>query len=214
MVPFAVRDTATFAKGPTGSVHGNGTANGNLIVTDVTITAFGTYDGLTLTGPSGTPIALGPIASQLPLDINAQTDKPNGCDPHGLEMPTAASQSGAGAQASIVDFLSQFSSASQKADVAFLAGALDPAVLARYGRDQCTTDLSAVPADPSANLTFKAITSGPEPYTYTSDAQSTVVPNTYTVAVSRTANGTTTDSSLHLSIDPAGSVHWFTDCTH
>ena len=213
--PRAGDYTATFAKGPTGTVHGTGTANGNLVVADVTITAFGTYDGLTLTGPGGAPVALGPIAAQVPLVINAQTDRPNGCDPHALVMPqTGPTTAGTDAQAAIASFLSQFGRASQTADVGFLVGALDPAVLARYSRDQCTADISAVGGDPTAAFTLKSVTSGPEPFTYTSDGQSTVVPDTYTVEVSRTANGATTDSTLHLSVDAGGGVHWFTDCTH
>jgi hypothetical protein len=81
--------TATFAQGPTGPVSGQGTASGNLVETEVTIVAFGTYDELTITAPDGTPIALGPIASQLPLVIDAEHDEPNGCDGRALTMPAA-----------------------------------------------------------------------------------------------------------------------------
>ena len=206
--------TATFATGPTGAVQGVGTAAGNLVVANVTIRAFGAYDGLTLTGPDGAPIALGPIASQLPLDINAQTDKPNGCDPSSLTMPQSGAGSADSDHAAISAFLPQFSHAMQIADVDFLTRSLDPAVLGRYGESQCRADIAAVPADPTANFVLKGFTSGPEPFTYTSDGQSAVVSNTYDVAVSRTATGSTADSSLHLSVDASGAVHWFTDCTH
>ena len=213
--PNAGTYTATFAKGPTGSVSGTGAASENLVVTDVRIRAFGVYDGLTITGPDGAPIALGPIASQLPLDINAQTDKPNGCDPTTLKMPAAPASSGGpeADHAAIEAFLPAFAHATQVGDVDFLTNALDPAVLARYGKPQCAADLGAVPADATANFVLRAFTSGPEPFTYSSDGQSVVVQNTYSVAVSRTANGVTSDSDIHLSVDSSG-AHWFTDCTH
>jgi hypothetical protein len=130
-----------------------------------------------------------------------------------MPAPTAAGTADA-EHAAITTFLPQFSNAMQTADTVFLASALDPAVVARYGEAQCRSDLAAVAADPTANFAVKDFGSGPQPYTYTSDGQSTAVPNTYTLAVIRTANGVTQDSTLHLSVDSSGSVHWFTDCTH
>jgi len=206
--------TATFASGPTGLVTGTGAANGNLVVTDVTITAFGTYDDLTLRAPGGAPVDIGQLASQLPLDINAQTDKPNGCEPTALAMPSSGARTTDADHAAISAFLPRFSQSMQTGDAAFLTSALDPAVLARYGEAQCRSDVGAVATDPTANVVLKGFASGPEPFTYASDGQSTVVPNSYTVAVTRTANGAAQDTTLHLSVDTAGAVHWFTDCTH
>jgi hypothetical protein len=206
--------TAVFAQGPTGSVTGTGEATGNLVETSVTINAFGSYDGLTITAPDGTPIALGPIASQLPLEINAETDKPNGCDGAALVMPAAGAHPVGDDRAAIEAFLPVFSDASRTRDIGKLVSMLDPAVIGRYGAAQCTADLGAVAADPTAAFAFKDITSGPETFTYASDGQTTDVANTYTVAVSRTANGTPADASIHLSVSPTGTVGWFTDCTH
>jgi hypothetical protein len=206
--------TATFAKGPTGVVRGTGTADGNLVVADVRIAAFGTYDGLAISGPDGAPIALGPLAAEVPLDINAQTDKPNGCDPSALHLPSPAAAGSVDADhAAIEAFVPQFSHAVQVRDVSFLVNALDPAVLQRYTRDQCTAQLSSVPADPTADFTVHAFEAGPEPFTYASDGQSTVVQRTYAVSVAHTASGVTTATTIHLSVDEGGGVHWFTDCT-
>jgi hypothetical protein len=213
--PQAGSYTATFAKGPTGSVSGEGSASGNLVETAVTISAFGTYDGLTITAPDGSPIALGPIASQLPLVINAETDKPNGCDGGALVMPAASTGDPVTRDhAAIEAFLPTFSDASRARDVEQLVHMLDPAVLERYSAAQCTADLGAVAAEPTAAFAFERFTSGPEPFTYASDGPSTVIANTYTVAVSRTSNGTTADASIHLSVSDSGTVGWFTDCTH
>ena len=216
--PLPGKYTATFASGPTGAVSGSGEAKlgTNLVETAVTITAFGTYDGLTITSPDGTPIAIGPIATQLPLVINEQTDKPNGCDGSALTMPAAppARDSVARDHAAIEAFLPRFSEASRDRDLAQLVAMLDPAVLTRYSEAQCTADLDVVESDPTAAFVFKGFTSGPEPFTYTSDGRSTIVPNTYVVAVTQTSGDTTTETSIHLSVDPTGNVGWFTDCTH
>ncbi len=40
----------------------------------------------------------------------------------------------------------------------------------------------------------------------------TIVDNTYTIAIARTANGASSDGAIHLSVH-AGKVGWFTDCT-
>jgi hypothetical protein len=206
--------TATFAQGPTGPVTGTGAASGNLVETAVTISAFGTYDGLSITAPDGTQIALGPIASQLPLVINAETDKPNGCDGAALVMPAGTGDPVARDHGAIEAFLPTFSDATRSNNAEQLVRMLDPAVLERYSAEQCLADLQAIQADPSAAFVFKSFTSGPEPFTYASDGQSTVVDNTYTVSVSRTENGTTADAPIHLSVSPSGTVGWFTDCTH
>jgi len=88
--------SATFAKSPSGPLSGSGTAiNGrNPVTVPMRAVAFGTYDALGITGPDGSTIALGRLAGQLPLLLNAETDKPNGCDPAALLMPTQQALAG------------------------------------------------------------------------------------------------------------------------
>jgi len=87
---------AVFAKSPSGALTGTGTAanGGNPVTVPMRAVAFGTYDALTITAPDGSTIALGPLAGQLPLLLNAETDKPNGCDPAALLMPTQQALAG------------------------------------------------------------------------------------------------------------------------
>src|SRR5262249_12236037 len=81
--------TATFAQGPTGPVTGQGVlapiGRGEI---DVRITQFGTYQGLTMTGPGGVSVAPGPFAAMLPLVVTSQ---PKDCDPRTLTVPGSSS---------------------------------------------------------------------------------------------------------------------------
>lgn len=85
-----------FRVAPGGSLAGSGTAtNGrNPIVVPMRATSFGTYDRLVLLAPSGMELALGPLSAQLPLDLNAQTDVRNACDPAHLVAPTQQALAG------------------------------------------------------------------------------------------------------------------------
>ena len=80
---------AAFAESPSGRLSGSGMATngGNPIVVPMRATAFGTYDKLSITAPDGKPVKLGTLAGQLPLELNAATDKPNGCSPSKLNAP-------------------------------------------------------------------------------------------------------------------------------
>ncbi len=129
------------------------------------------YDQLTLKNPDGTPIDLGSITTGLPLDINAETDKPNDCDPTKLQPPPAplpdggssGSDTSGGSTGSssgsaidvdhqaVVQFLPQFEHAIQVDDVSFLVDALDPAVTQRYTVDQCSSAFKATKPDPTAS---------------------------------------------------------------
>lgn len=80
---------AAFAESPSGRLSGSGIAvdGQNPILIPMRATAFGKYDKLSITAPDGKPVKLGPLAGQLPLELNASTDKPNGCSPSKLKAP-------------------------------------------------------------------------------------------------------------------------------
>jgi hypothetical protein len=96
MNPMPGGYSAVFAKGPSGALTGTGSAvnGGNPVTVPMRAVAFGTYDALGITAPDGSTIALGPLADQLPLLLNAETDKPNGCDPAALLIPTQQALAG------------------------------------------------------------------------------------------------------------------------
>lgn len=79
-----------FLVAPGGGLQGSGAAtNGaNPIVVPMRATAFGVYDKLVVIAPNGAEVDVGPIRQQLPLDLNAQTDVRNACDPSKLMAPT------------------------------------------------------------------------------------------------------------------------------
>ncbi|HYN70333.1 MAG TPA: hypothetical protein VEX41_09000 [Candidatus Eisenbacteria bacterium] len=94
--PQAGQYAATFAQSPSGPLSGSGTATngGNPVAVPMRAFLFGTYDALAITAPDGSPVALGPLAAQLPLPINAETNQPNGCDPAALQVPTQQALAG------------------------------------------------------------------------------------------------------------------------
>ncbi len=81
---------AAFSQSPTGLLSGTGTASDgkNPVVVPMRATAFGTYGGLSIETPDGRPVKLGPLAAALPLELNAETDRPTGCTPSALDTPT------------------------------------------------------------------------------------------------------------------------------
>ena len=221
--------TATIQQAPDGPVSGTGTQYqpGSSVITFVIpITKFGTYNQLVITGPDGTPIDFSKVTTGFPFEVNAETNKPNDCNPDKLQAPPAATNANASTDSNassgvapvdldhraIAAFLPQFEHAVQVNDSAFLAAALDPAVIARYGAEQCDQIFAASKPDPTARFTFSAFTAGPEPFPYAGDGMTTLVQNTYNVAVARTADGVNSDGAIHLSVHD-GKVGWFTDCT-
>jgi hypothetical protein len=107
-------------------------------------------------------------------------------------------------------FLEQLAAAFRAGDVEFKMARLHPAVIERFGEDTCQTYLSSLPADPTAAFVVHSV-SEPADYAWTTQDQTTNVPDTLTVAVTRTANGTAQEATIHLTaVD--GELRWYTDC--
>ncbi len=189
---------ATFGESPSGPLMGTGTAtNGaNPIVIPITATAFGTYDQLSITAPDGSPVQSGPLTQQLPLSLNASTDTPNGCNPAALKTPlpgTAASRADVQAVTSFLDGLAHDVATG---NVDHELATLNPAVIQRYGTDECRSFLATL-TDATAAFTVKEVT-GPEPFDYAGSGLTTTVPNTFYVDVTATSHGQEVDQTVHV----------------
>jgi hypothetical protein len=106
-------------------------------------------------------------------------------------------------------FLDAFSAAVTNRDGAFLANRLHPAVITRYGKAACDTYTSGGLTPVQFVVTN---VKPPTTYEWTTDGQTTNVPDTNEVAVRQTAGGTTQERVIHIAfIDHLW--RWFTDCT-
>jgi len=204
--------SASFTQSPSGPLFGTGTAsNGtNPIVIPITATAFGTYGQLSVTAPDGKPVQPGPLTQQVPLTLNASTDKPNRCNPAALKTPLPGPTARSSDVKAVTRFLDVLANDIATGNVGHELATLNPAVIQRYGADQCRS-LFAASTDPTAAFKIKEVT-GPIQYDYTSDGLTTTVPNTFFVDATRTVQGQPQDQTLHVAKDNNGSLSWFTAC--
>jgi hypothetical protein len=94
-------------------------------------------------------------------------------------------------------------------DSTFLSSRLHPAVITRYGKAACDAYTSSGLTPVQFVVTE---VKPPSSYAWTTDGQTTNVPDTNEVSVRQTAGGTTGDRSIHIArVD--GTWRWFTDCT-
>ncbi|HEV8544721.1 MAG TPA: hypothetical protein VGQ64_00380 [Candidatus Limnocylindrales bacterium] len=97
-----------------------------------------------------------------------------------------------------------------------LLDALDPAVIARYGRDACRSHLTSFPPDPTYSIVVNGV-ADPAPWDYASDGKATTIGDAVAVDTVVTGGGTgsATPSSatrtLHFHVVD-GVVRWFIDC--
>jgi len=203
---------AVFGQTPSGSLRGTGSSAGgaNPVVVPVTATMFGSYSQLSVTAPDGSPVQVGPLGMQLPLTLDASTDKPNGCEPAALKTPIpGAAVTGASIQA-VGGFLATLAHDIASGNVGDELAKLNPVVVDRYGASQCRSWLSTLD-DPTAAFTVKAV-SGPYAYDYDSNGLSRMVFTTYYVDATRIVKGQPVDQVVHVAKSSSGSLSWFTAC--
>jgi hypothetical protein len=106
-------------------------------------------------------------------------------------------------------FLDKLSAAIANRDGAFLSSRLHPTVIMRYGKTACDTYTSSALTPVQFVVTDVR---PPSTYAWTTDGQTTNVPDTNDVVVRLTSGGTTEERTIHLArVD--GTWRWFTDCT-
>jgi hypothetical protein len=104
-------------------------------------------------------------------------------------------------------FVNDLGEALQAGDEVFLFDRLHPAVLDRYGEEQCRAYLETKEI-PDLVLEFRDV-GGPEPWDWTLDDVTTSFAEAYTVTLYNSQAGG--EEELHLVV-VGGELRWFTDC--
>jgi hypothetical protein len=126
---------------------------------------------------------------------------------------SSASGSGSGggskAKSEVKKFLNELDAAVRSGDVELRLARLNPAVIARYGEQQCR-DFLAGQQDPTRRDRVKKV-GKPESYEYASDKQSATVADALPVQVRATIKGKKGDRNIHLA-RVNGQLTYFIDC--
>lgn len=121
--------------------------------------------------------------------------------------PSSAGPLSTGTGESAEAFVTAFSTALSTGDAKFLLNRLNPAVIERYGSQTCARYLRTFPRTTLAFVKAHA----PQTYAWVTDGQSIDVPNTVTVDVDYTRDGSTSQQSVHIA-EVDGRFTWFADC--
>lgn len=114
-------------------------------------------------------------------------------------------------KAEVQKFLDQLDEAVRKGDTDFRVAHLHPAVIERYGEQQCRDFLAAPQAqDPSRKDKVERVDK-PEPFEFTTDDGAVPVPDAQLVLVSETFQNKTTTRELHVA-RVNGDYRYFIDC--
>jgi hypothetical protein len=107
-------------------------------------------------------------------------------------------------------FLNQLDTAVRQGNIEFRVARLNPAVIERYGEQQCRDFLSGQPADTTRRDRVKRV-GKPEAFEYDTDNLSVTIPDAISVAVRETRMGKKADRNLHLA-RVNGELTYFVDC--
>ena len=116
---------------------------------------------------------------------------------------------GSKAKSEVKKFLNELDAAVRSGDVDARMARLNPAVIARYGEQQCR-DFLAGQQDATRKDKVKKV-GKPESYEYASDNQSATVPDALPVQVRATIKGKKGDRNIHLA-RVNGQLTYFIDC--
>jgi hypothetical protein len=107
-------------------------------------------------------------------------------------------------------FLNQLDKAVRERNIDLRVASLNPAVIERYGEQQCRDFLASQPADKTRRDRVKRV-GKPESFEYDTDKLSVTIPDAIPVLVRETRLGKKSDRDLHLA--PAnGGLTYFIDC--
>jgi hypothetical protein len=114
--------------------------------------------------------------------------------------------------AEVQKFLDQLDEAVRKNDTDFRVARLHPAVIERYGEEQCRDFIAGPQAgrDPSRNDKVERV-DDPEPFDFTTDDGAVPIPDAQLVLVKETFKEKTSTRELHVAkVD--GEFRYFIDC--
>ena len=107
-------------------------------------------------------------------------------------------------------FLDQLAAAVRAGVVAFQLDRLHPAVIDRYGMDQCRADI-ATRTDPTRRYVVKSVSPATRPYDYASDGENVTIAEAITVEADVADHGQTQPVTVHLA-KSNGRYAYFSDC--
>jgi hypothetical protein len=107
-------------------------------------------------------------------------------------------------------FLDALATAVRAGDVAFQLDRLHPAVIDRYGTDQCRANI-ATRTDPSRHYVVKSVSPAGRPYDYASDGKTVTIAAAITVEADVVDHGQTQPVTVHLA-KADGRYAYFSDC--
>jgi len=113
------------------------------------------------------------------------------------------------ATAEVKKFLNEIDAAARAGDVNFRLARLNPAVIARYGEQQCRDFLAGQQDTTRKDKVTKV--GKPETFEYATDKQSTNIPDALPVQVRETNKGKKGDRNIHLA-RVNGQLTYFIDC--
>jgi hypothetical protein len=116
---------------------------------------------------------------------------------------------GSKAKSEVKKFLNELDAAVRSGDVDLRLARLNPAVITRYGEQQCR-DFLAGQQDATRKDMVKKV-GKPESYEYTSDKQSATIADALPVQVRATIKGKKGDRNIHLA-RVNGQLTYFIDC--
>jgi hypothetical protein len=116
---------------------------------------------------------------------------------------------GSKAKAEVQKFLNELDAAVRSGDVDLRLARLHPAVIARYGEQQCR-DFLASQQDAKRRDRVKKV-GKPEPFEYSTDNQSATIADALPVQVRATIKGKKGDRNIHLA-RVNGQLTYFIDC--
>jgi hypothetical protein len=107
-------------------------------------------------------------------------------------------------------FLNQLDAAVRQCNIDFRVARLNPAVIDRYGEQQCRDFLGGQPTDNTRRDRVKRV-GKPEAFEYDTDTLSVTIPDAISVQVRETRMGKKGDRNLHLA-RVNGELTYFVDC--
>jgi len=116
---------------------------------------------------------------------------------------------GSKAKSEVKKFLNEIDAAARAGNVDLRLARLNPAVIARYGEQQCR-DFLAGQHDATRKDTVTKV-GKPESYQYSTDNQSAIIPDALPVQVRETNKGKKGDRNIHLA-RVNGRLTYFIDC--
>ena len=127
---------------------------------------------------------------------------------------SSGTQGGGGAKvaarADVQQFLDQLDAAVRQGNIDFRVARLNPAVIERYGEQQCRDFLAAQPPDNTRADQVKRVGKA-EAFEYATDNLSGTIPDSIPVHVRETRMGKKADRNLHLA-RVNGELTYFIDC--